>query len=152
MYAVIQTGGKQYCVSKDDVISVERVDGKIGDKVKFDEVLMLGESNKAPSIGRPYLAGASVAAQVLEQGRGDKISVIKFKRRKNYHRTKGHRQHETVLKITDISAKTTSAKTTSAAKATETKAATKAAPKKAATKATAKKPATKSSKAKSGKE
>ena len=152
MYAVIQTGGKQYCVSKDDVISVERVDGKIGDKVKFDEVLMLGESNKAPSIGRPYLAGASVAAQVLEQGRGDKISVIKFKRRKNYHRTKGHRQHETVLKITDISAKTTSAKTTSAAKATETKAAKKAAPKKAATKATAKKPATKSSKAKSGKE
>ncbi|MGI9439587.1 MAG: 50S ribosomal protein L21 [Parvibaculales bacterium] len=157
MYAVIQTGGKQYCVSKDDVISVERVDGKIGDKVKFDEVLMLGESNKAPSIGRPYLAGASVAAQVLEQGRADKISVIKFKRRKNYHRTKGHRQHETVLKITDISAKTATAKaatakTTSAAKATETKAAKKATPKKAATKATAKKPATKSSKAKSGKE
>ena len=105
MYAVIRTGGKQYRVAKDDVIAVERLDGKAGDKVKFDEVLMLGEAGKAPTIGEPLLQGASVTAEVLDQARADKITVIKFKRRKNYHRTKGHRQHETVLKITGISAK-----------------------------------------------
>ena len=105
MYAVIRTGGKQYRVAKDDVIAIERVDGQAGDKINFDEVLMLGEDGKAPSIGEPIVKGASVTAEVLEQGRADKITVIKFRRRKNYHRTKGHRQHETVLKITNISAK-----------------------------------------------
>tara|TARA_B110000971_G_C20036034_1_gene514227 strand:- start:2503 stop:2880 length:378 start_codon:yes stop_codon:yes gene_type:complete len=105
MYAVIRTGGKQYRVAKDDVIAIERVDGKAGDKIKFDEILMLGEDGKTPSIGEPIVKGASVTAEVLEQGRADKITVIKFRRRKNYHRTKGHRQHETVLKITNISAK-----------------------------------------------
>jgi len=105
MYAVIRTGGKQYRVSKDDVIAIEKLDGKAGDKIKFDEVLMLGEAGKEPKIGEPVVAGASVTAEVLDQGRADKITVIKFRRRKNYHRTKGHRQHETVLKITDIAAK-----------------------------------------------
>ena len=105
MYAVIKTGGKQYRVSKDDVIIVERLDGKIGDRVKFDEVLMLGESGQAPSIGNPNLTGASVSAEVVRQSRADKISVIKFKRRKNYHRQKNHRQYETALKIIDIAAK-----------------------------------------------
>jgi large subunit ribosomal protein L21 len=105
MYAVIRTGGKQYRVAKDDVIAIERVNGQAGDKIKFDEVLMLGEDGKAPSIGEPIVKGASVTAEVLEQGRADKITVIKFRRRKNYHRTKGHRQHETVLRITNISAK-----------------------------------------------
>lgn len=105
MYAVIRTGGKQYRVAKDDIIAIEKLDGKAGDKVKFDEVLMLGEAGKEPKIGEPTVKGASVTAEVLEQGRADKVTVIKFRRRKNYHRTKGHRQHETVLKITDISAK-----------------------------------------------
>ena len=105
MYAVIRTGGKQYRVSKDDVIAIEKLDGKAGDKIKFDEVLMLGETGKEPKIGEPVVQGASVTAEVLDQARADKITVIKFRRRKNYHRTKGHRQHETVLKITDISAK-----------------------------------------------
>ena len=105
MYAVIRTGGKQYRVSKDDVIAIEKLDGKAGDKIKFDEVLMLGEAGKEPKIGEPVVQGASVTAEVLDQARADKITVIKFRRRKNYHRTKGHRQHETVLKITDISAK-----------------------------------------------
>lgn len=105
MYAVIRTGGKQYRVTKDDIIAIEKLDGKAGDKVKFDEVLMLGETGKEPKIGAPVVKGASVTAEVLEQARADKISVIKFKRRKNYHRNKGHRQHETVLKITAISAK-----------------------------------------------
>ena len=110
MYAVIRTGGKQYRVTKDDIIAIEKLDGKAGDKVKFDEVLMLGESGKEPKVGEPVVKGASVTAEVLEQGRADKISVIKFKRRKNYHRNKGHRQHETVLKITGISAKTAAKK------------------------------------------
>ncbi|MCH1567806.1 MAG: 50S ribosomal protein L21 [Parvibaculales bacterium] len=110
MYAVIRTGGKQYRVAKDDIIAIEKLDGKAGDKVKFDEVLMLGESGKEPKVGEPVVKGASVTAEVLEQGRADKISVIKFKRRKNYHRNKGHRQHETVLKITGISAKTAAKK------------------------------------------
>lgn len=105
MYAVIRTGGKQYRVAKDDIITVEKLDTNAGDKVKFDEVLMLGETGKEPKIGAPLVSGATVTAEVVDQGRADKVTVIKFKRRKNYHRTKGHRQHETVLKITDISAK-----------------------------------------------
>jgi large subunit ribosomal protein L21 len=118
MYAVIRTGGKQYRVAKDDIIAIEKLDGKAGDKVKFDEVLMLGEAGKEPKIGEPTVKGASVTAEVLEQGRADKVTVIKFRRRKNYHRTKGHRQHETVLKITDISAKAAAKK--AAPKAEET--------------------------------
>ena len=105
MYAVIRTGGKQYRVAKDDIIAIEKLDGKAGDKVKFDEVLLLGEAGKEPKIGEPLVSGASVTAEVLDQARADKITVIKFRRRKNYHRTKGHRQLETVLKITNISAK-----------------------------------------------
>ena len=105
MYAVIRTGGKQYRVAKDDIVAIEKLDGKAGDKVKFDEVLLLGEAGKEPKIGEPLVSGASVTAEVLDQARADKITVIKFRRRKNYHRTKGHRQSETVLKITNISAK-----------------------------------------------
>ncbi len=107
MYAIIRTGGKQYRVSKDDVVAVERLDGKAGDLIKFDQVLMLGEGGEVPKIGAPIVAGASVSAEVLEQKRADKITVIKFRRRKNYHRTKGHMQQQTVLKITQISADTT---------------------------------------------
>jgi large subunit ribosomal protein L21 len=116
MYAVIRTGGKQYRVSKDDVIAIEKLDGKAGDKIKFDEILMLGEAGKEPTIGEPTLKGASVTAEVLDQARADKITVIKFRRRKNYHRTKGHRQHETVLRITDISAKAAAKKAAPKAK------------------------------------
>ena len=105
MYAVIRTGGKQYRVSKDDVIAIERLERNVGDTVKFDEVLMLGEDGKTPKIGAPTINGASVVAEVVDQNRADKVTVIKFRRRKNYHRTKGHRQHQTVLKITDIAAK-----------------------------------------------
>ena len=105
MYAVIRTGGKQYRVSKDDVIAVERLEGNAGDKVTFDDILIVGEAGKEPTIGAPTVTGASVQAEVLGQDRADKITVVKFKRRKNYHRTKGHQQHQTVVKITDISAK-----------------------------------------------
>jgi large subunit ribosomal protein L21 len=105
MYAVIRTGGKQYRVNKDDVIAVERLDGEAGDKVKFDDILLVGEAGKEPKIGTPTVSGASVSAEVIGQDRADKITVVKFKRRKNYHRTKGHQQHQTFVRITDISAK-----------------------------------------------
>lgn len=103
MYAVVRTGGKQYRVAKDDVIELERLDGEAGDTIKLTDILMLGEEGKKPTIGTPVVKGASVTAQVLDQTRGDKIDVIKFKRRKNYHRLHGHRQDLTKVKITAIS-------------------------------------------------
>ena len=102
MFAVIKTGGKQYKVAKDDVITVERLAGEAGGKLDLTEVLMLSDGGKV-EVGSPMLAGAKVSAEVVEQARGDKIIVFKKKRRKNYRRKKGHRQDLTVLKITAIS-------------------------------------------------
>lgn len=94
-FAIFQTGGKQYRVQNGDIIKVEKLnaDGAI----EFDQVLMVGDK-----VGAPYVDGAKVVAEVVEQKRADKILVFKKKRRQNYRRTKGHRQHITVLKITDI--------------------------------------------------
>ena len=103
MFAVIRTGGKQYRVQKDDVIRVERLDGEPGAAIELDQVLML-DDGKGPTIGSPLVAGARVSATVLDQTRADKIIVFKKKRRKNYRRKQGHRQHQTVLRITDIAA------------------------------------------------
>ena len=103
MVAVIKTGGKQYRVVKDDRIVVEKLNGEPGSMVEFNDVLMIGESGKVPTIGLPRLDKAAVFAEVLEQGRADKIIVFKKKRRKNYRRTKGHRQDQTVLRIIDVS-------------------------------------------------
>ncbi len=96
-FAIFQTGGKQYRVKNGDIIKVEKlnVDGKI----EFDHVLMVGDK-----IGAPFVDGARVVAEVIEQKRGDKVLVFKKKRRQNYRRTRGHRQYITVLKITDIKA------------------------------------------------
>lgn len=104
MYAVIKTGGKQYRVAKDDVITVERVAGEAGGKVEFDQVLMLDDGKK-PTVGTPIVDGAKVAGEILEQGRGDKVLVFKKKRRKNHRRLNGHRQDLSVIRITDILAK-----------------------------------------------
>ncbi len=101
MYAVIKTGGKQYKVAKDDVIVVEKLAGEPGSSVDFGEVLLVGDE-KEQSVGAPLVEGASVAAEVVEQKRNDKIIVFKKKRRKNYRRKNGHRQNVTVLRITDI--------------------------------------------------
>jgi large subunit ribosomal protein L21 len=101
MYAVIKTGGKQYRVSKDDVIRVELLDAKAGASVTLDHVLLVGSEGSA-KIGAPTVAGASVKATVVEQIKDDKIIVFKKKRRQNYRRKNGHRQNLTVLKITDI--------------------------------------------------
>jgi large subunit ribosomal protein L21 len=101
MFAVIRTGGKQYRVAKDDVISVERLAAEPGSAIELGEVLMIGEGAEVAA-GTPLLDGASVSATVVEQTRAAKIIVFKKKRRHNYRRKKGHRQQQTVLRITDI--------------------------------------------------
>jgi large subunit ribosomal protein L21 len=101
MFAVIRTGGKQYCVAPEDIIEIEKVAGEPGDIIQLGEVLLLG-GDSGPKTGSPTVAGASVAAEVLEQKRDGKIIVFKKKRRKGYRRTKGHRQLMTALRITEI--------------------------------------------------
>jgi large subunit ribosomal protein L21 len=101
MYAVIKTGGKQYRVQPDDILEIERLPGEAGDILEFDQVLMLsGESGF--EIGTPVVAGALVAAELVEQTRGDKIKIFKKKRRKHYRRTMGHRQDLSQIRITEI--------------------------------------------------
>ncbi len=102
MYAVIKTGGKQYRVSEGQKLRVEKLPGSAGDKITFGEVLLV--SGDSPKIGQPLVKGASVAAEITAQARGEKLIVFKFKRRKNYRRKNGHRQLYTELKITGISA------------------------------------------------
>jgi large subunit ribosomal protein L21 len=135
MFAVIRTGGKQYRVAPNDIIEIEKIAGEPGDIVQLGDVLMLaGEGD--PKTGSP-VAGASVAAEVLEQKRADKIIVFKKKRRQGYRRTRGHRQMLTALRITEI---LTDGKKPSkaAAKPAPAKTETKAAEKPADTKAEAK--------------
>ena len=101
MYAVVKTGGKQYRVSKDDVLQVERLTGEAGEIITLDDVLMIGDGADI-TVGAPKVDGASVAAEIVEQARGKKIVVFKKRRRQNYRRKKGHRQHYTLLKVTEI--------------------------------------------------
>jgi large subunit ribosomal protein L21 len=103
MFAVIRTGGKQYKVAQDDLITVEKLDGKAGATIELGEVLMVGEGADVTT-GAPLIEGASVSATLVEQRRGPKIIVFKKKRRQNYRRKNGHRQYETVLRITGITA------------------------------------------------
>jgi large subunit ribosomal protein L21 len=102
MFAVIRTGGKQYTVAMDDVLTVEKLAGDVGATLKLGEVLMLG--GESPKTGLPLISGAFVEAEIVEQGRGEKVVAFKKKRRKNTHRKRGHRQPFTTLKITAISA------------------------------------------------
>lgn len=103
MYAVIRTGGKQYRVSEGDTLRVEKLDAEEGSEIRFDEVLMVGEGADV-TLGSPLVDGGEVKARVKSQGRGRKITTIKFKRRKDYRRTKGHRQAYTEIEITGIKA------------------------------------------------
>jgi|SRR5579872_5273333 len=103
MFAVIRTGGKQYKVATDDLITVEKLDGEPGATLQLAEVLMVGDGDSV-STGTPLLDGALVSATLVEHRRADKILVFKKKRRHNYRRKKGHRQHQTVLRITEIRA------------------------------------------------
>ncbi len=99
--AVIRTGGKQYRVAANDVIKVERLAGDAGDQIVFGEVLAVTGGDSA-AVGAPLVSGASVAARVIAQDRADKVMIFKKRRRHNYRRTKGHRQHLTVLRIEEI--------------------------------------------------
>ncbi len=101
MFAVIRTGGKQYRVAPNDIIEIEKVAGKPGDIIELSEVILLG-GDGGPKTGSPTIAGALVAAEVIEQRLSDKIVVFKKKRRANYRRKKGHRQALTALRITEI--------------------------------------------------
>jgi large subunit ribosomal protein L21 len=150
MFAVIRTGGKQYRVAPNDIIEVEKIAGQPGDIIELAEVLLLG-GDGGPKTGSPTISGALVAAEVLEQRRGDKIVVFKKKRRSTYRRTRGHRQELTALRITEIltdGKKPSKAAPRPEAKkaAPKAKAETKPAAKKAETKPAAKKPAAKAEK------
>ena len=105
MYAVIQTGGKQYKVQPGDVVQVEKLEGDVGTAVKFNEILLVSKPSAESSqiwLGQPLLKGALVESEIVGQGRGEKVLIVKMKRRKQYRRTQGHRQFYTQLLITSL--------------------------------------------------
>ncbi len=102
MYAVIKTGGKQYRVAQGDTLRLETLDGSAGDAIEFDQVLMVGEGADV-KIGTPLVAGSKVTATIKSQGRGKKVEIIKFRRRKHHMKRMGHRQNYTEVEITGIS-------------------------------------------------
>ncbi len=130
MYAVIESGGKQHRVEEGEVLKLEKLDASTGDSINFDKVLMIGEG-AGVKIGKPYVEG-SVTAEVISHGRGDKVSIIKFRRRKHSMKRQGHRQWFTEVKITGISEGKAAPKAKAKAKATEEAPVKAAAPKKAA--------------------
>ena len=124
MYAVFATGGKQYRATTGDVLKIEKLDAEKGTTIQLDQVLMVGEGEKV-KIGTPYLKGGKVTATVVEHGRGEKIRIIKFHRRKHHRKQMGHRQDFTKIEITGIAASAPKAakKKVSKAKAAKPKAA-----------------------------
>ena len=104
MYAIMQSGGKQYTVKVGDFVELEKLEGEIGAKVTFDTVYAVGEEGGKLNVGTPVVAGAAVEGEIVDQVRGKKIIVFKMKRRKSYRRTQGHRQSLTRVKITAINA------------------------------------------------
>jgi large subunit ribosomal protein L21 len=103
MYAVIRTGGKQYRVAEGDKLRVEKLNADEGADIAFDQVLMLHDGEQV-QVGKPYLSGHQVRAQVLTHGRGKKVRIIKFRRRKHHLKRQGHRQAFTEVRITGIGA------------------------------------------------
>lgn len=133
MFAVMKTGGKQYKVAADDVVKIERLEGEAGETVSFENVLMVG-GDDGVTVGAPFVEGATVVGEVVDQGRGRKIIIFKKRRRQNSRRKNGHRQYFTSVRITDIlvgGAKPKAAKKAAPKKA-DAKPAAKAAPKAAA--------------------
>lgn len=104
MYAVIKTGGKQHAVTEGEVLRVEKLDAELGAEVVFNDVLMIKGADNQIAVGAPILTNASVTAEVVEHGRGKKIIVFKYKRKKNYQRKQGHRQDFTAVRIKAIAA------------------------------------------------
>ena len=101
MYAVIKTGGKQYKVAPGETLKVESLDAEVGKTVSFDDVLMIANGDQL-KVGSPKVDGGAVKAEVLAHGRGEKIRIVKHRRRKHYHKEQGHRQNFTQVKITEI--------------------------------------------------
>jgi len=130
MYAIIKTGGKQYRVQQGDELRVEKLDAKVGDKVVFDEVVAVGGDKLV--VGTPFVEGYAVKAEVLEQGKADKVIIFKYKAKKDYRRKNGHRQPFTLVKITDIGG--SGAKASKADKPAKAETAKKAEPAKKAAK------------------
>ncbi len=102
MYAVIESGGKQHRVEPGEVLKLEKLDVATGDSIDFDKILLVADG-EAVKIGAPYVDGGKVSAEVIAHGRGDKVTIIKFQRRKHHRKQMGHRQWFTEVKITDIS-------------------------------------------------
>ena len=103
MYAVIQTGGKQYKVTPGDVLKVEKLEAKKGDTIELKQVYMVSDGDKV-SVGKPTLASAMVTAEVMGEEKGEKLLIFKHRRRKGFRKTNGHRQHYTTIKVKDIKA------------------------------------------------
>ena len=103
MFAIIRTGGKQYKVSQDTYLQVEKLEAEVGDSIQISEVLMVSDGTTT-TVGAPIITGAVVTAEILEQGRAEKVIIFKKRRRQNYRRKNGHRQHLTTIKITSIKA------------------------------------------------
>jgi large subunit ribosomal protein L21 len=101
MYAVIQTGGKQYRVSEGDLVTIEKLAGAAGDRIEIDSVLMVGEGDQV-TVGQPRLERARVVGTIVRQQRGPKVLIYKHKRRKGYQKRQGHRQWQTLLRVTEI--------------------------------------------------
>jgi len=101
MYAIVDSGGKQYKVEEGDILKVEKLAGEMGDKVSFDKILMFSDG-KNVNIGTPLVENVAVNGHIVEQGKGKKIIVFKYKRRKRYRRKQGHRQQFTAIKIDSI--------------------------------------------------
>jgi large subunit ribosomal protein L21 len=103
MYAIIETGGKQYAVAPGDRVRVEKLQGDVGAEINFDRVLLVGEGENV-TVGTPVVSGAKVTGKILSHGRDKKVIVFKMRRRTNYRRKQGHRQHFTELEVTEVSA------------------------------------------------
>jgi large subunit ribosomal protein L21 len=102
MYAVVKTGGKEYRISQGDLIRVEKMEGKAGDQVTMKDILMVSHEGQV-QVGNPLLANAVITGEIVQQVKGKKVLIYKMKRRKNYRRTKGHRQTYTYIRVNDIS-------------------------------------------------
>ena len=102
MYAVLKTGGKEYRVSKGDLIRVEKLEGQVGDQITLKDVLMVSQEGEV-QVGTPQLANAAVTGEIVQHIKGKKVLLFKMKRRKNYRRFRGHRQNYTYIKVNDIS-------------------------------------------------
>jgi len=102
MYAVVKTGGKEYRISKGDIIRIEKLEGKVGDQITLKDILMVSQEGQI-QFGSPYLTNAVITGEIIQEIKGKKVLTYKMKRRKNYRRFKGHRQTYTYLKVNDIS-------------------------------------------------